>query len=418
MKFRNWTFCTAIAAVCLPGSLWAANTVLSGIFDGSEAKTAPLPGTCDPDHSLGYQVVSPVQVTATGQYYVVDAMQFFGAGARSGADVSALVYSGSFNPNSPQANLLTPGGIDSDGTVTLSTGTNYTVVVQHWCENVEGAWGLTFSGPGDVTSNRVVAVPAMTEGTFTGSEPTVTTECGTSHYQQTGPVQVSRSGTYYYTDIFAFTDVDLCVHVYSAPLNTANPDLNLVGTLDDYDSVQLQANTNYYFVAQSWDFSPTGDYFYVFAPPAPFRITHAMAGGWYEPATAGQGFLMDVFDNGNSMFLAWFTYDLERPEPGTDALIGDPGHRWLTAEGPFSGDTADLDIWWTSGMIFDSGSPPFSREKDGTMTVEFFDCQTGQVTYDLGTAGVQGQVPIQRLANDAVELCQALFEGPDRPGPL
>jgi hypothetical protein len=69
-------------------------------------------------------------------------------------------------------------------------------------------------------------------------------------------------------------------------------------------------------------------------------------------------------------------------------------------------------------MIFDSGTPPFSQTQDGSMTVEFSDCYTGLVTYDLGSAGVQGQVPIQRLANDAVDLCQALYEGPGQPGPL
>jgi hypothetical protein len=183
--------------------------------------------------------------------------------------------------------------------------------------------------------------------------------------------------------------------------------------------VHLEANTDYDFVAQSYDFSPTGDYFYVLAPPAPFRITHAMAGAWWEPATDGQGFFMDVFDNLNSLFLAWFTFDLERPDPGVEAQIGEPGHRWLTAQGPFSGDTAEMNIWWTSGMIFDSASPPKEQPvQDGTMTVEFFDCSTGQVSYDLGSANVQGQVPIQRIANDAVELCRSLYEGPGQPGPL
>jgi hypothetical protein len=414
MKVRNWICCAAIVAACLPGSLWAANTVLSGVFDGSEAQTAPLPGTCDTSEPLRYQVISQVQVTASGDYYVVDALQFFGV------DVSALVYSGNFNPNAPQNNLLTPDGIDSDGYVALMAGTNYTLVVQHWCENAEGAWALAFAGPGGVTSNRVVSVPAMTQGTITGTEPTIASSCGESFYQQTGPVRVSRSGTYYYTDIFTYAFVDLCLHIYTAPVNAANPALNRVASLDDFGFVELEANTDYYFVAQSWDFSPTGDFFYVFAPPAPFRITHAMAGAWYEPATDGQGFFMDVFDDLNLLFLAWFTFDLERPDPGAEAMIGEPGHRWMTAVGPFSGETADMDIYWTRGMIFDSPTPPRvdPNLQDGTMTVEFFDCSTGQVTYDLGTANVQGQVPIQRIANDAVSLCESLYRGPGKPGPL
>ena len=73
MRFRNWTFCAAIAVACLPGTLWAANTVLSGVFDGSEARIAPLPGTCPGAGALGYRAISNVQVTASGSYTLVDA---------------------------------------------------------------------------------------------------------------------------------------------------------------------------------------------------------------------------------------------------------------------------------------------------------------------------------------------------------
>ena len=413
MKLRLWMILGALAVTWLPGTLWATNTVLSGTFDGSETRIAPLPGTCLGAPSLGYRSVSGVQVSASGSYSVVDAFN------NLGVDVTALLYSGSFNPNAPQSNLLTPSGIDEWAEIGLSSGTNYVLVVQHWCFNREGAWAVTFSGPGSVNSSSAVSIPALTQGSFSGADPIADTDCGDSQYRQVGPVQVTRSGVYYYADISIYHAVDMCLQVYTAPFNPANPDANRVGNdLDDLGALELQAGEDYYFVAQPFGDTDLGEYFFVFAPPAPFRITQAMAGGWFEPATAGQGFLMDVFDKTNNMFLAWFTYDLERPGAGASAMIGDPGHRWLTAQGQFSGDTAELDISWTSGMIFDSGTPPFSQTQDGSMTVEFSDCYTGLVTYDLGSAGVQGQVPIQRLANDAVDLCQALYEGPGQPGPL
>jgi len=37
--------------------------------------------------------------------------------------------------------------------------TNYVLVVQHWCFNREGAWAVTFSGPGSVNSTSAVTVP-------------------------------------------------------------------------------------------------------------------------------------------------------------------------------------------------------------------------------------------------------------------
>jgi hypothetical protein len=143
-----------------------------------------------------------------------------------------------------------------------------------------------------------------------------------------------------------------------------------------------------------------------------------MAGSWYFPDTAGQGFLIDVFDSANLMFLAWFTYDLERPSNGVSAMIGDPGHRWMTAQGPFQGNTANLNITWSSGMIFDSESPAVENDSDGTITVEFFDCYTGRVGYDLGASGRKGEVPIERLLNDAVPFCESMTQGPGKPGPL
>lgn len=69
-------------------------------------------------------------------------------------------------------------------------------------------------------------------------------------------------------------------------------------------------------------------------------------------------------------------------------------------------------------MIFDSAEPPVSTEANGTMTVEFFDCYFGRVTYDLGTSGRVGEIPIQRIVNDAGPICETLTQGPAMPGPL
>ena len=420
MKSKFPMLCAALAALALPVTAAATNTVLSGVFDGSEMARAGLPGGCGAGGTLKYQVVTPVQVSASGEYYIFDVYNFYDG------DVTAMLYNGAFNPNAPLANTVTPNGIDYDDVVNLTAGTSYTLVVQHWCTNTEGAWALTFSGPGEVSSNRVVDVPDMTEGNIAGGGANLSTSCGNTPYQQSGPVQVSADGTYYFFDVlensywnFENDDaMDICLHIYTAPVNASNPASNLVASFDVGGTVELEAGRNYYFVVQGWDNTPAGEFLYVFAPPAPFRITHAMAGSWFDPPTSGQGFFVDVFDNLNDMFLAWFTYDLERPDPAVAAMIGDPGHRWMTAYGDFAGGTAELNITWTSGMVFDSPQPPPSNETDGTITVEFFDCLSGQVTYDLGSAGATGQFPIQRLANDALDLCESLLLGPGQPGPL
>jgi len=67
-----------------------------------------------------------------------------------------------------------------------------------------------------------------------------------------------------------------------------------------------------------------------------FQINAGLNDAWYDPETAGQGFLITVFPDIGQMFLAWFTYDVERPGEGVTAQLGEPGHRWLTAQGPYA----------------------------------------------------------------------------------
>lgn len=141
---------------------------------------------------------------------------------------------------------------------------------------------------------------------------------------------------------------------------------------------------------------------------AAFKINAGMNDAWYDPATDGQGFFVVVFPDLNKLFLSWFTYDVERPPPEVTAVLGEPGHRWLTAIGDISGDTAVLDVDVASGGVFDSGEPAPTHQPDGTITIQFSDCAHGEVLYDITSAGVSGSIPIQRIVNDNVILCEAL----------
>lgn len=139
-----------------------------------------------------------------------------------------------------------------------------------------------------------------------------------------------------------------------------------------------------------------------------FQINAGLNDSWYNPATGGQGFFVTVFPDIQRIFLAWFTYDLERPDPGVTAQLGDPGHRWLTAFGPYSGDSATLDIELTTGGVFDSPEPDPTQGPYGTIEITWSDCENALVSYDIPQAGVQGDIPIQRLALDNVPRCEEL----------
>jgi formylglycine-generating enzyme required for sulfatase activity len=140
------------------------------------------------------------------------------------------------------------------------------------------------------------------------------------------------------------------------------------------------------------------------------QINAGLNDAWYNPATVGKGFLITVFPDIQRMFVAWFTYDTERPPEDVTAMLGEPGHRWLTAQGPYVGDTANLTIFITEGGVFDAAEPAATTDPagDGTMTIEFADCANGLVSYEIASLGISGEIPIERIALDNVSLCETL----------
>ncbi len=143
-----------------------------------------------------------------------------------------------------------------------------------------------------------------------------------------------------------------------------------------------------------------------------FQINPGLNDAWYNPATDGQGFLVTVFPDIQEMFVAWFTFDTVRPPDDVTAQLGGPGQRWLTAQGPYDGDSATLTIFVTKGGVFDAAQPPATTDPagDGTMTLQFADCENGLVNYEITSLGISGKILIQRIALDNVPLCEALAD--------
>jgi len=142
-----------------------------------------------------------------------------------------------------------------------------------------------------------------------------------------------------------------------------------------------------------------------------FKINPGLNDAWYYKPTDGQGFFITVFPDLGTVSLAWFTYDTELPSEEATANLGDPGHRWITALGPIDGDQVVMNITLTSGGIFDTPTeiqrtdPPGS---DGTITLTFESCTSGTIEYDIPSINRKGIVPIERVADDNVVVCEAL----------
>jgi PKD repeat protein len=146
----------------------------------------------------------------------------------------------------------------------------------------------------------------------------------------------------------------------------------------------------------------------VSSAPAAFLINAAITDAWYDPLTAGQGFFIIVWDDIGTVFLSWFTYDTERPPQDVTAHLGEPGHRWLTAQGSYSGDTAALNVYETAGGVFDAPTPsPDPALLVGTISITWSGCNAGVLAYDLPSLSLSGDIPIERIVLDNVPACEA-----------
>ncbi len=300
---------TVALAVCLFGSApaWAESTVLSGMFDGSEPVMGPISDYGCTRGQYGYRQ-STFHVSSAGSYIFsnpFEALHYHG-----GMPVDYRVYKGSFNRADPRQNVMTFWG--PSYSLSLTTGVNYVLVVQQ-CNSNEGAWAAGFVGPGSIVSDAVAHVPSFTRGKFTASDPTKPWSPNVDEktpYKQSGPIRVSRDGTYYFADtIPGDMGAQVSLQVYTAPVNPEDPWANLVTWVArGMPLLELHTGQDYYFVTQVISGYPTGEFLYALAPPAPLRINPGLSGTWYNPDTPGQGFFLTVYEKLNQVFMAWFTY--------------------------------------------------------------------------------------------------------------
>jgi hypothetical protein len=141
-----------------------------------------------------------------------------------------------------------------------------------------------------------------------------------------------------------------------------------------------------------------------------FSINPGLNGSWFNAETSGQGFFVDVFPEAGELFVGWFTYGQESPPAGSEAVVGDPGHRWLTAQGPYRGNTANLTVNLTTGGLFDDAAM-VDTNPVGTIELRFDDCENAVVIYELETPAVSGEISLTRIDDSNVELCEALGNG-------
>ena len=135
-------------------------------------------------------------------------------------------------------------------------------------------------------------------------------------------------------------------------------------------------------------------------PPQNSRLS----GAWYDPASAGQGFVIDVVPLQSTLFAAWYTF-------APNAASGDPvsGQRWYVLQAGFvqpdATSMSDVIIYEPPQGVFGVTSPE-GIFRVGTASFEFEGCDALTLTYRFDAPDDrQGTLRLARLGPTPAE-CQ------------
>jgi len=145
------------------------------------------------------------------------------------------------------------------------------------------------------------------------------------------------------------------------------------------------------------------------APPG-FEINAGLKGAWYNPETVGQGQLIDIEPEGKFMFLSWFTFtDMDSENPNEQ--------HWFTAQGNYSGNSAELLVYETLGGQFNDPQE-VTTTPVGSFSVSFADCGNAEANYTIDTWDRQGSFALSRAIPGTENVCRHLTAEPAEPPEL
>ena len=121
-------------------------------------------------------------------------------------------------------------------------------------------------------------------------------------------------------------------------------------------------------------------------------INYGVSGSWYEPATSGQGLVIEILPLNNLLAAYWFTYPVQGG-----------AREWYLATGDINGDSVELTIYQTQNGVFDEINM-VETNAVGTAQLEFSSCEAASWTYQIDTLGQSGEIPLQRIAPD--QMCE------------
>jgi CubicO group peptidase (beta-lactamase class C family) len=117
------------------------------------------------------------------------------------------------------------------------------------------------------------------------------------------------------------------------------------------------------------------------------RLDQRFNGAWYDPDMNGQGFSLEIREDG-AVVSFWYTY--------TD----DGGQRWFLLQGNVANDVAEVTIYETSGGVFLQGDP-FNLDEWGSGRFRTIDCD--HISLEIDADEISTTIPLTRLSGVCFE---------------
>ena len=140
------------------------------------------------------------------------------------------------------------------------------------------------------------------------------------------------------------------------------------------------------------------------------RLPHDwVSGAWYSPELNGQGFVVEVIENGRGV-VYWFTYTPESQHNHRAVAAGNDWQAWMMGDGDFDGTTLHIDNLVRPRDM--EGNMPGNADgidfpHFGTLTLEFDNDKNGHAWFDgIDEDYGSGDYPIERLARPKLADCE------------
>ena len=130
-------------------------------------------------------------------------------------------------------------------------------------------------------------------------------------------------------------------------------------------------------------------------------LSYGHTGSWFEPATAGQGFLIEVVPDSQTLVVSWFTYAGDQQSPAVPAGSSEP--RWYFAQGNYAAGDHEVEVAILhprGGRLAVSGAAEFPVV--GSALLSFQSCDQGLLRYQFDDTGLSGEIALTRLFADGI----------------